>query len=661
MKTKLSSINAARRVVFLSTILFFIVGTANAQYVEGWKKLCTGISENLYGVCCIDANTVVACGENGKILKSTDNGTTWNTTFEKEGYDLIHIDFADENVGYAWGDSSIYNGNHKGIIVKTTDGGISWQELENTAFATLCNEELLQYSKMVVSSPTSFSIFDGDQHIWSSCDGGLTFNTFELNLSTLYSQHPVCYSEMHFEDETGYLILGTDWYSIRVFKTPNYGGSWATFNSVTSHGSFGVEPIITHFYSKNHAGVYNYYEFNYQWGSEYYDMFYIDGGLEQHNYFPLPCFPINWFQFNKAKFTSNTYGCILGGKKMSDGTTKWAPFIAKNDFQSKFIYVPYGIPTCDENNNNCTELYDLDGIDTTFFIASSNGIVFKSAMVPMNGGEEWYYEILNDDGSITYQHLEYAADTTIGTERPKIIVRSNTIYDRDAITTEVTHEYVFERDGKVYWWNKDLEEFTTLYDLTAETGDEWEIKVGTESLTMHVNSVDSIVYEGRTFHRLHVSDPDDLFSGDIVCDIGHLTSFFPERLMNRGKGYRVEGLRCYWIGDELVYHDGDEDCDAIYAELHNGIDEDGPSTPSTGSGTAGTFAVYPNPTDGILFVQTLRATSLPNQTYRITNLMGQTILQGNISAENQQIDIANLPEGMYFISVDAQTVKFVVK
>ena len=128
--------------------------------------------------------------------------------------------------------------------------------------------------------------------------------------------------------------------------------------------------------------------------------------------------------------------------------------------------------------------------------------------------------------------------------------------------------------------------------------------------------------------------------------------------MNQGKGYRVDGLRCYWIGDELVYHDGDEDCDAIYAELHNGIDGDGPSTPSTGSGT---LVVYPNPANNMLFVETVCTPSLPDQTYRITNLMGQTILQGNISAENQQIDIANLPEGMYFISVDAQTVKFVVK
>jgi hypothetical protein len=47
--------------------------------------------------------------------------------------------------------------------------------------------------------------------------------------------------------------------------------------------------------------------------------------------------------------------------------------------------------------------------------------------------------------------------------------------------------------------------------------------------------------------------------------------------------------------------------------------------------------------------------------YRITNQMGQTLLTGNISAETQQIDITNLPAGMYFISVGGQTVKFVVK
>ena len=77
--------------------------------------------------------------------------------------------------------------------------------------------------------------------------------------------------------------------------------------------------------------------------------------------------------------------------------------------------------------------------------------------------------------------------------------------------------------------------------------------------------------------------------------------------------------------------------------------------------TGSTINVYPNPANGILFVQTRRATSLPDQTYRITNIMGQTVLSGHITAETQQIIIESLPAGMYFISVGEQTVQFVVR
>ena len=269
----------------------------------------------------------------------------------------------------------------------------------------------------------------------------------------------------------------------------------------------------------------------------------------------------------------------------------------------------------------------------------------------MNLEGEWYYEIQNYDGSITYQHLECVGDTLFDRagKRPKVIVRSNTHYNRNEVT-EVTHEYVYEENGIVYWWNKDLQEFTTLYNLNANVGDEWEIKVGTDSITMHVDAEETIEYEGRPFRVLHVSDPQDLFSGDIVCGIGHLSSFFPEKLMSQGKGYRVTGLRCYWVHGNLVFKVIRDDCDAIYAEWHNGVEE-----PTDNAA----FAVYPNPTNGVLVVETRRATSLPTTTYSITNLMGQTLLQGTLQGETQQININPLPTGMYYISVNGQNMKFV--
>ena len=277
---------------------------------------------------------------------------------------------------------------------------------------------------------------------------------------------------------------------------------------------------------------------------------------------------------------------------------------------------------------------------------------------------EWYYEILNENGTITYQYLYQAGDTIVQDEPTHILVRINTLYDKD-VHTDMMHEYVYERNGKVYWWNKTLEEFTVLYDFEAEVGDEWEIKVGAESLIMHVDAVETVEYEGCFYRMLRVSDAGDIFSGDIVCGIGHLTSFFPERLMDNGDGFRVEGLRCYWIDDALVFKLGDEDCDAVISDLH-GVEE---NDPSTGSGT---LMVYPNPTDGVLNIS-VRLPNPPapfgrgngdgptNQTYRITNLMGQTVLSGNITAEMQQIDVTNLPKGMYFISIGNETRKFVVR
>ena len=245
-------------------------------------------------------------------------------------------------------------------------------------------------------------------------------------------------------------------------------------------------------------------------------------------------------------------------------------------------------------------------------------------------------------------------DTTINEERPKIIIRSNTHYDRDTIS-EVTHEYVYEENGVVYWWNKTLGKFTVLYDFGAEVGDEWTIVVENETITTRVYETEIQYIDGIPYKRLTIADPNDDFSGSLLSSIGHQTSFFPERLMTRGKGYRVDGLRCYWLDDELIYKLGDEDCDAIYAEWHHGIDED---SPSTGSGA---FTVYPNPANGVLFVETQNFASLPNQTYRITNLTGQTILSGNINTENQRIDISMLPAGMYFITIEKTTQKFVVR
>ena len=284
-----------------------------------------------------------------------------------------------------------------------------------------------------------------------------------------------------------------------------------------------------------------------------------------------------------------------------------------------------------------TEPYQNDG----FPIFGTDGLIFV--------GAEWYYEILNEDGSITYQTLRCVGDTTINGERPKVIVKSNTLYDKD-LNTVVTHEYLFERNGVVYWWNKTLEEFTVLYDFSAIEGDEWVIKVGEESITMHVEEVENQIITGLPYKKMTVSDNNNIFSGTIVSNIGHLTSFFPEKLIEKSSKFDVEQLRCYWLYGNLVYKIGNLDCDEIYINNHIGIDET----------TTETFSVYPNPTNGVItIVGTWRAASPQSMEYTITNICGQIVMKGTISSDNQQINVSELSCGMYFIKIEDKSIKII--
>lgn len=63
----------------------------------------------------------------------------------------------------------------------------------------------------------------------------------------------------------------------------------------------------------------------------------------------------------------------------------------------------------------------------------------------------------------------------------------------------------------------------------------------------------------------------------------------------------------------------------------------------------GGFTVYPNPASNQLEVSV-------NGTYRISNLLGQTVLSGR---DSRRIDVSGLPAGFYFLSIEGVTRKFI--
>ena len=123
-----------KRNTIIATLLLLLsmAGTVKAQQlVDGWKKIYTGAEGNLYDICCIDADNIWVCAQDGGLLKSTDGGETWVRKHTEEGYAMRAITFWDAQVGYALG----YGEPNNGVLLKTSDAGENWMRVADEALS----------------------------------------------------------------------------------------------------------------------------------------------------------------------------------------------------------------------------------------------------------------------------------------------------------------------------------------------------------------------------------------------------------------------------------------------------------------------------------------------------------------------------------------------
>ena len=590
------------------------VGTNNGVFVqqdEDWVADNYGIASSCFSIMVILDNHIVGLESKSNKLFLLEDDRTWtdispninmkHVSSIKTGDDMLFVSY------YSY-DSSI--GNDRDYLIYSSDKGLSWYSMELPS--VFPSPSLSSHFKRLRYADGKLYVFENKIMAYTS-DLGQTWTEISLpypwysprNFNSVIRLGDRLYCSCDDQVEPILMRLENDqWVRMAANGIPNGIASIVRFGDKLVAFSFSDDCYLSN-----------------------------DGG---ENFIPLndgymPDVTKKMaFSYQGRLFVCNGFAnqCIEGHHQI------WRKF----------------------NGLSSENTIGLAVLDDSLFLAMNNHGLWRMSVEDLQyeyiqKGSEWYYEIENENGSTTFQHLEYASDTTINGKRPKIIIRSNTQYDRDTISTETTHEYVYEEDEKVYWWNKELEEFTVLYDFSSQEGEVWEIKVGTESVLVHVDGIETFEYDNRTYTKLIVSDEDNIFSGEIVIGVGHLTSLFPEKLMRKKHRYEVSGLRCYWIDETLDFQMGSMDCDEIFINIHNGLDEY----------KTNVVKVYPNPTNGILYVQTDAPSLSAEQEYHIINLIGQNLLQGTITAETQQIDISRLPAGMYFISVDKRMVKFVVK
>ena len=283
----------ATRFCTLLALLLMAGGVTKAQQ---WIELQTGVTEDLYGVCCIDTNMVFVCGQNGVILKTEDGGNSWQEKYSQSGYHWYKIKFVDSNVGFSFGRDN----NYKGKLLKTIDGGETWMDMGcpfnayNYLSPSSCDLFLVDTDTLYVAS---------DQ-LMKSTDGGNSFS--QLEIEWLNSTQ-----DLYFEGNVGYIVWGMagDFQGTHIAKTTDYGSSWEEFLSFDSEVE-GIEKVL--FHDKDHVSIFGGFGYDENELSYEYNEIRTDDGFATYEWLQTENLPMGlWPVITGISFSDLQHGIIV--------------------------------------------------------------------------------------------------------------------------------------------------------------------------------------------------------------------------------------------------------------------------------------------------------------------------------------------------------------
>jgi photosystem II stability/assembly factor-like uncharacterized protein len=94
-----------------------------------WTAATSGTTNNLNGAYLLDSGVGFVVGDAGIVVKTTDAGMTWSPLTSGTTNALYDVYFFDATQGVAVGE--------QGLILRTTDGGAGWQGVTSGVKDTL--------------------------------------------------------------------------------------------------------------------------------------------------------------------------------------------------------------------------------------------------------------------------------------------------------------------------------------------------------------------------------------------------------------------------------------------------------------------------------------------------------------------------------------------
>jgi photosystem II stability/assembly factor-like uncharacterized protein len=166
-----------------------------------WVNQVSGTNFNLNSVTFLNTSTGFAVSDSGRILKTTNGGSNWIVNQPLVNWSYKDVYFLNTATGWAIGNKingSWQNFYLEKIIIKTTDAGISWNNI--------------YYQSTMMQTGGYMSIYFTDfQTGWiaSTNDGILKTINGGINWFTDYPANDNYYSIFFYNNETGWVTGGT--------------------------------------------------------------------------------------------------------------------------------------------------------------------------------------------------------------------------------------------------------------------------------------------------------------------------------------------------------------------------------------------------------------------------------------------------------------------
>ncbi len=283
--------------------------------------------------------------------------------------------------------------------------------------------------------------------------------------------------------------------------------------------------------------------------------------------------------------------------------------------------------------------------------------VYSQGSVWIDQGATWHYEW---SGTLpAYDMIGYVKDTTINGQVCQDLQVSRYMFaplelGGELLSTDISHRYTYSNGDTVFYLVNG--NFHILYNMGAQVGDTWNLGVDTNvyqcgQSIVEVLSTGSSEINGQSYEWINVATlPGSSvgLSGKIYKRFGAVDDYLFPTESNCDSAiieWYDYNFTCFEDNSFALYNTIGKDCDYL---MNVGIEEyESPERLLT---------IYPNPATIVVNVVAVK-NGLSIKDIQIKDMQGRLLKQ----TTQTKIDVSNLPDGIYLLSIEFQNGKRVVE